>query len=478
MQLLLGNNLDLIKDIQDNSIDAIVTDPPYGLGKEPDALPMLAAWLSNGHYDHSSNSGFMGKTWDAFVPQPLFWKECLRVLKPGGHILTFGGTRTYDLVTLGLRLSGFEIRDVVMWVYGSGFPKSLDISKQLDKMAGAEREVVGIKPGHEEFANRGNMSSVTSLVTSTLGQEGGFARPWMTDPEQIEKYHALTAPASDAAKQWSGWGTALKPAYEPIIMARKPLEGTVAQNVLKWGTGGINIDGCRVGTEEDTRRNARGGDNGLTGSDTFKIRERFASDKEQPSGRFPANLIHDGSEEVLQRFPNAPGQQGDLVGHNHSSESRNGIYGKMPPKNDAIKRGDSGSAARFFYCAKASKTERDAGLDNMPNALKLNPMRSANGTGEKNFDGGFPDIICKNTHPTVKPLALMRYLCRLITPPSGTILDPYMGSGTTGVAAKAEGFNFIGMEMEEQYFTIAQARINNTTPPIEEQTPQSPLSLF
>lgn len=411
MQLLLGNNLDLIKDIQDNSIDAIVTDPPYGLGKEPDALPMLAAWLSSGHYDHSSNSGFMGKTWDAFVPQPMFWKECLRVLKPGGHILTFGGTRTYDLVTLGLRIAGFEIRDVLQWVYGSGFPKSLDIGKAIGKV-----------------------------------NESG----------------------------WQGYGTALKPAYEPIIMARKPLDGTVAQNVLKYGTGGINIDGCRVGTEEDTRRNARGGDNGLIGSDTFKIRERFASDKEQPSGRFPANLIHDGSEEVLQRFPNAPGQQGDLIGHTHSSKSRNGIYGEMPPKNDAIKRGDSGSAARFFYCAKASKKERDEGLEEFDKKL-VKRYGDFEGTPEH---AAKKNVLNSNTHPTVKPLALMRYLCRLITPPNGTILDPYMGSGTTGVAATTEGFNFIGMEMEEQYFTIAQARINNATPPIEDETPQSQLSLF
>jgi site-specific DNA-methyltransferase (adenine-specific) len=222
--LLLGDCLERLKELPDNSVDSIVTDPPYGLGKEPDALKMLTDWIETGHHDVKGR-GFMGKEWDAFVPQPQVWHECLRVLKPGGHLLAFAGTRTQDLMTLGLRLAGFEIRDMVAWGYGSGFPKSLDVSKALDKMAGAEREVVG-------RADRiaGNKS------VGTIGHSRCV-------PD-------ITAPATDAAKQWNGWGTALKPALEPITLARKPLEGTVAANVLKWHTGALNIDGCRVATDD------------------------------------------------------------------------------------------------------------------------------------------------------------------------------------------------------------------------------------
>lgn len=397
MQLLLGNNLDLIQTLADNSVDSIVTDPPYGLGKEPDALAMLADWILAGYHDVKSKSGFMGKEWDAFVPQPVLWKECLRVLKPGGHLLAFGGTRTYDLVTLGLRIAGFEIRDTLQYVFGSGFPKSLNVSKAID---------------------------------SALGKE-------------------------PKAEQWQGWGSALKPAYEPIVMARKPLDGTIAANTLKWGVGGINIDGCRVELQLSGEY-SRLGDNGTWSTKNAAKRVYkggYAGDVVGSSalGRFPANFLHDGSDEVRALFPDSKGQQGDLLNHTRHSESPNGIYGKIPPKHDAIKREESDtSAARFFYCAKASQSERNMGLP----------------------DGQF------NRHATVKPLTLMRYLARLVTPPGGTCLDPYMGSGTTGLACIAEGFDFIGMEMEEPSFVTAKARIEGYKPEPTEFGNTAQLELF
>ena len=402
--------LDTLKQIPDNSIDSIVTDPPYGLGKEPDALEMLRDWLEYGHQD-VKGKGFMGQEWDAFVPQPQIWKECLRVLKPGGYLLSFAGTRTCDLVVLGLRIAGFEIRDQIAWTYGSGFPKSLDVSKALDKMAGAEREVIGI-----------------GFSGAMLNGNGQDARPWHENKNengQIE--YNITAPATDAAKQWQGWGTALKPAFEPIVVARKPLSGTVAENVLQWGTGGINVDGCRVGTSGTRNNWTKSADDGYQKNDIYGKRKPMER-QDYNAGRFPANFIHDGSEAVEALFPESAGQQGDLKNHNKNSISPNGIYGAFGPKPDAIKRDDAGSAARFFYCAKATSLDRDEGIKS-------------------------------NRHPTVKPTSLMRWLCRLVTPPVGIVYDPFAGSGSTGKAAILEEFQFIGSDLEEEYVTVANARI-------------------
>lgn len=436
LDLMLGDCLECLTELPDNSVDSIVTDPPYGLSKEPDMAEVLRHWLAGDDYVHKGK-GFMGKSWDSFVPGPSIWRECLRVLKPGGHLLAFFGTRTHDLGTLAIRLAGFEIRDTVMWVYGSGFPKSMDVSKAIDKAAGVARIPTGrVKPGHEGFANRGNMSSVQSLK-GTMGGEGGFARPWMDDPEKVEAYHQETAPGSPEAAQWQGWGTALKPAVEPITIARKPLIGTVAANVLAHGTGALNIDGCRVPTEDSL-----GG--GMVSKGRPKVSEgwdrpwmhdvEITERKKQESalkvaaaealGRWPANLIHDGSDAVLALFPDSKGQQGDVRGDEPSGVTDE-IYGKFAGRVPAAKRGDSGSAARFFYAPKASKKDREEG----------------------------------NAHPTVKPTDLMAYLCRLVTPPGGVVLDPFMGSGSTGKAAMREGFRFIGIEREEAYFDIAEARI-------------------
>lgn len=387
-----GDCLEILRGMADDSVDSIVTDPPYGLGKEPDALAMLADWLATGHHD-VNGTGFMGKAWDAFVPQPGLWRECLRVLKPGGHLLAFAGTRTHDLMTLGLRIAGFEIRDTIMWVYGSGFPKSLDVSKAIDKAAGAEREVVG--PGRWNHVN------------GTGDQSGALIRPG--------NKHDETAPATDAARQWSGWGTALKPALEPITVARKPLIGTVAANVLEHGTGALNIDGCRVeGTGGMKWETPRGGIWTTDSDATARL-------VQNEQGRWPANLIHDGSDEVVALFP-----------------------------------GDSGSAARFFYCAKASRKDRNEGCEGMVQKMPIAPNGAENAVSANHGSRSGPR---ENHHPTVKPTALMRYLCRLVTPPGGTVLDPFTGSGSTGKAALLEGFAFIGIEREAEYVEIARARL-------------------
>jgi len=381
MTLLHGDNLALLATLPDNSIDAVVTDPPYGLGDPPDALAMLRDWLETGHHDVKSKRGFMGKAWDNFVPQPMQWREVYRVLKPGGHVLAFAGTRTQDLMALGIRLAGFEIRDLVAWVYGSGFPKSHNL-------------------------------------------EG----------------------------EWEGYGTALKPALEPITLARKPLEGTVAANVLKWHTGAINVDGCRVYRSADDKSgwsetgSKESGNVAMSGKNYAR---EAKPDNEQ--GRWPANLIHDGSDEVVGLFPEAKGgspigahlkRKGSIRIQSSEGWGESGYGGYA----------DSGSAARFFYCAKVSPSERNAGLSDLSDKEWKGDGAAIPQRGERPFNPS------KNNHPTVKPIALMRYLCRLITPPGGTVLDPWMGSGSTGVACKEEGFRFIGMEQDEGYYTIARAR--------------------
>jgi len=313
----------------------------------------------------------MGKSWDSsgIAYNVALWRECLRVLKPGGHLLAFSGSRTYHRMTVAIEDAGFEIRDQMMWVYGSGFPKSHNISKALDK------------------------------------------------------------DGSDAAKQWDGWGTALKPAHEPICLARKPLEGTVADNVLKWGVGGINIDVCRVGfvSEEDkkesTQKNQHADFDSTMGTNQVYGDYSMLKPKNyNPPGRFPANLMHDGSPEVLDLFPN--------------------------------------NAARFFYCPKASKADRNDGCDGFPDK-ELKVYHDFQGTVNH---APKSNVTSKNNHSTVKPTELMAYLCRLITPPGGTILDPFIGSGSTGRGAVSQGFNFIGIELSPEYVEIAKARIEASTP--------------
>ena len=364
----------------DNHFDSCVCDPPYELG-------------------------FMGKKWDSsgISYSVDMWKEVCRVLKPGAHLLAFGGSRTYHRLACAIEDAGFIIRDQIMWLYGSGFPKSLDVSKAIDKAAGAEREIIdGVIKARPTFNNK---------------NIGGKAEP---------NNYPTTAPATDLAHQWEGWGTALKPAHEPIVVARKPLEGTVVANVLKHGTGAINVAGCRIETDPQIDDPRLGG-KGTWASDKMAKNvyeggyagEIVGSD---PAGRWPANVIHDGSEEVLAAFPAQTSQTGNRRNKNRIQQEAQATpftRGQFAPEYT-----NGGSPARFFYCAKSSPAER----------------------------GKF----CN--HPTVKPLALMAYLVRLVTPPGGMVLDPFMGSGSTLIAAAKEGFDSVGIEIEAGSCEIAKRR--------------------
>jgi DNA modification methylase len=412
------NCIDAMKRLEDNSVDSIVTDPPYGLS-------------------------FMGKKWDYDVPSTEIWAECLRVLKPGGHLLAFAGTRTQHRMAVRIEDAGFEIRDMIAWVYGSGFPKSLDVSKAIDKAAGAEREVVGQKDVGPDMRGGNFKTSEGRMVAD------------------------ITAPTTEAAQQWQGWGTALKPALEPITVARKPLIGTVAANVLEHGTGALNIDGCRVGATVETWPKSRSFRAGISSGYTDGIdKGKTQSTGKAPDGRWPANLIHDGSDEVLVGFPDAKGQHGDLKETGRARPS-SGRFGDMaPPVAHKARIETDTSAARFFYCAKASKKDRDEGLEGFEK--RVVNITEGHGMGEINTSKGGDGIRENrpraNVHPTVKPTDLMRYLCRLVTPPGGVVLDPFAGSGSTGKAAMLEGFSFIGCELSEEYAAIANARIEAAIP--------------
>jgi DNA modification methylase len=410
-QLHHGDCLEVLKTLPDCSIDAVVTDPPYGLS-------------------------FMGKRWDYDVPAVEVWQECLRVLRPGGHLLSFAGTRTQHRMAVRIEDAGFEIRDLIAWVYGSGFPKSLDISKAIDKEAGLEREKIPVG------------DPVKRMIPGADQDKTGS---WIKDNGR-EYQPGVEIPATEAAKQWQGWGTALKPAFEPVTMARKPFASTVAANVLEHGTGGLNVDGCRVGTE--VVKTCGGKKGGVAYGDWAK------AINETHIGRWPANFIHDGSEEVVALFPETTSGRpaGIKAGNN------NNVFGQFSGGVPVTGFGDSGSAARFFYTAKASKADRDAGCEAMS-------IKDVHRYGSWIGEGVDPNAPARNRnhHPTVKPTDLMRYLCRLVTPPGGIVLDPFTGSGSTGKAAILEGFRFIGIEREAEYIEIARARIQR-----EAEKPRQP----
>ena len=349
-QIICGDNLETLRTLPDACVDSCVTDPPYGIE-------------------------FMNKQWDRGVPGVKLWREVLRVLKPGGHLLAFAGTRTQHRMATAIEDAGFEIRDMIAWCYGSGFPKSLDVSKAIDKAAGAERE----KRWKAVTAN----SSVGTLEP----------RPWLDEARKNGGcFVDGDAPATEGAKQWQGWGTALKPALEPITVARKPLRGTVAENVMQHGTGGINVDGCRIACFDKSKFPAGtiSTTEAVFGRGAGRYADRARTEDANPQGRWPANLIHDGSDEVVGLFP----EDGDA------------------------------SAARFFYCAKADASERR-----------------------------------NSKHPTIKPVALMRYLVRLVTPPGGLVLDPFGGSGTTAEAARLEHCRYLLMELSPEYCADAAERL-------------------
>lgn len=357
VKLYKGNCLSVLKNLSDDSIDSIVTDPPYGLS-------------------------FMGKKWDYDVPEQIVWEECLRVLKPGGHLLSFAGTRTQHRMAVRIEDAGFEIRDMIAWVYGSGFPKSRNLKDD-----------------------------------------------------------------------WQGWGTALKPALEPITVARKPFKGTVVANVLAHGTGALNIDGSRIGTEERIY-SPKGTSTNASMIRVPEYRMGTSGGEVTVNGRWPANLIHDGSDEVLNLFPKTKSgmmKAGTLhTAQNEPGSVCYGTYGGNAASADTY--GDAGSAARFFYCAKTSPKDRHEGLERSVSRIK-------HGSTHRDIEN-FGASLGGNYHPTVKPTPLMAYLCRLVTPPGGLVLDPFMGSGSTGKAAVIEGFRFIGIEKEAEYFDIARARIS------------------
>lgn len=523
IDLRLGNCLNVMKELDANSIDSIVTDPPYGLS-------------------------FMGKDWDHGVPGEHFWVEALRVAKPGAHLLAFGGTRTFHRLAVAIEDAGWEIRDCVMWVYGSGFPKSHDVSKAIDREAGASREVVGRDP----------------YYSAGRKQSFGDGNKYGTQKGSDEETAWTTSPATPAAKQWEGWGTALKPAWEPIIVARKPFGCTVAQNVQAWGTGAINVDGCRVPTSDNLAGGTYGGIFSASRNPDGSLPAAIGSGDK---GRWPANFIHDGSDEVLALMPDVK-----TGGFKSGQCTFGGVFGNGNPVT-ASHEPSSGSAARFFYCAKSSKSDRNIGLDgtctvkyNCDKSLLgglsckdvvtemvislqkvtsglaviwliaesgesimglcqsdilstiltaiskittsqilnswtpsltnefIQAVNSGTGNGGSHAENaGKSSLLIQNTtngkvesargvnlvvsqmlstisdkenwlpltnfHSTVKPTALMRYLCKLVTPSGGIILDPFMGSGSTGKAAVFEGFGFIGIDLNPEYIEIAKRRI-------------------
>ena len=419
-----GDCIEVMRTLPDNSVDSVVTDPPYGLefmGKSWDKL-QTAQWrgerekwqdgLVENHIAHRLAKGpRYGNEPGAMQEWHSNWAtEALRVLKPGGHLLAFGGTRTAHRLACAIEDAGFDIRDSIAWMYGSGFPKSLDVSKAIDKAAGAEREVVG---GYKGASNIGK-GSTNSYIT----QEAGRA----TDV-------IITAPATDAAKQWQGWGTALKPAFEPIVVARKPLIGTVAENVLAHGTGALNIDGCRIGTTDDLSfKNTEP----VTTNDIYGKGLGVSSGRSaELAGRWPANVILDESQAAeLDRQSGVTTSQGGRIGKKDVSNVDFGLAGRYEKGDPGF--GDIGGASRFFYTAKANSSERP------------------------NVDG--------SAHPTVKLLDLMRYLVRLVTPPGGVVLEPFGGSGTTIEACVIEGFRCIAIDLTEEYLTLIAQRL---TKPIQ-----------
>ena len=574
LKVINGNNIDILKTYPDNYFDAVVTDPPYGLGKEPNAEEFMKDWIEHGYHE-ISGSGFMGKEWDAFVPQPIFWKEVYRVLKPGGHILSFFGTRTYDWGVMSMRFAGFEVRDCIQWLYGSGFPKSHNISKALDKQGGesldwfieyilevakergiSKKELTMLFPSKNGnptgwLWNKQNNQSITleqyniikeylklpfENIEEAKGEVIGKGKAGLTKGDIAnfsgEKEFDITAPATEAAKQWDGWGTALKPANEPIVLARKPLEKglSIAENILKWGVGGINIDASRIGLSKGD--DARLGGNGSWKTDKAaeNVYEGGYEGKDiesSPLGRFPANIIlthHEDCEcKGTKKVKGSGGGQANHIGKDISntilgkgykrgdglpygdengqeevedwdchedcpirildeqsgvtkSSKRGSHNSRVRTSGDIYKQdkdeyredntyGDKGGASRFFYVAKASKAERNKGLEGFDTKQTTGGgggvgdyIDDVNSSSGKYGSEKAPN---QNFHPTVKPIKLMQYLVKMITPPNGIVLDPFCGSGTTGVACKIDGFQFIGLEQDPEYTKIAEARISN-----------------
>lgn len=419
MKILNGDSLEVLKSVEDNSFDALVTDPPYGLSQVTPQMmaDCLIAWSTGDTWKPKNKKGFMNKEWDSFVPQPDLWREVYRVMKPGAYGVVFAGTRTQDLMSISLRLAGFDIRDTIMWIYGSGFPKSHNVGLGIDK-----------KIGH---SNRGKAIPTASRYQASDTEERNKLK---SNP--VGEYISR----DDRSKQWVGYGTALKPAYEPIILIRKPPEGTVADNVLKWGVGGINIDATRIPLQKGENTSVPPQSNKVTEAkrgfrnDSVKI---GSVNDDWKKGRWPANIMLDA--ESAQELDQQSGvQKSGVAGHKSRAWGVAGkpTIGKWEAKGSEG-YGDTGGASRFFYTTKANKKEREAGLESRADSKRA------------------------NVHPTVKPIDLMRYLVRMVTPPGGTVLEPFLGSGTTLCACALEDVEGFGIEREEEYAEIAKGRIDH-----------------
>lgn len=510
LRLITSDCLGALRGLPAESVDAIVTDPPYGLSdySTTDLQDCLRAWLAGETY-RPRLRGFMGREWDAFVPGPEVWRECLRVLKPGGHLMAFAGSRTQHLMALGIELAGFEIRNMIAWCYGSGFPKSKNIALAIDKGEG--------------HPNRGR-----AIPTASAARPDGT----LLTGNPVPPY----TPRSEEAVTWAGWGTSLKPAIEPITVARKPLSGTLAQNVLRHGTGAINVDGCRVAAPGEVISNSGRSAEAGRGKGVFgdSGAQQPHQTEGQRLGRWPANLIlghgpgctlrgvaevtaagsdvrgdepsspvatvyqgpgtrrpfrahGEGGVEAVEVWDCAPGcpvaavgaQSGvstcpSTVRRGHRGEG----FGFRMGEQRAVSHGDTGTASRFFlafspdppdpllYCPKAARSEREAGCASIPPRTGAEAVgRELGSAGAQSPRAGASRTAGEvhNDHPTVKPIRLMRWLCRLVCPPGGVVLDPFMGSGATGIGALQEGCSFVGIEREPRSAAIAEARILHWT---------------
>ncbi len=598
--LHLGDAIDVLRGMADESVDAVVTDPPYGLSEEPDIAEVMTHWLAGDKYEHQGK-GFMGKTWDSFVPGPEYWREAYRVLKPGGYLLAFGGSRTYDLMAIAIRMAGFITHPMIAWIYGQGFPKATNLGKQLDRnsdktqddilrlkaelrrvfeASGLTLEELNTSCGFEASGYLRQSSTWAGVLPSpekwfamqrVIGTSEDFSEefreaerriigesPWSNSASHFVPGEdhtrrvrlSITAPATAAAKQWDGWfygRQSLKPSLEPICMAQKPPKGRMVDNIMEYGTGAVNIEACRISTADNLNGGGytpRSQGNAWAETKGMNAEGRCAEGPFiQPSGRWPSNLAlshspscvfrgmkkvrgirggtgeatknhegvssygwkrgddwqgmggyvdEDGMEEV-EDWECAEGCAVAALDRQSGVSKSGGIWSGSTGEPAGREYGDQGGASRFyfradwewelsgvdpmFYCAKASRSERDLGCEHLE--VKCVTCRpGSDDEDDRTIQERLHGRKGRNTHPTVKPVKLCRHLTRLICRPGGVILDPFMGSGTTGVACALEGFRFIGCDSDHESVEIAAARIGHALDlPLDARTPKRKVSV-